>query len=155
MKVRKIKELIALVEQSEIAELELTFFGGRKIKISKYPTSPSQFHNPGTAGETVVKEGKPPVAKEEEIKPSELDESGLVPIKSPIVGTFYRAPAPDAPPYVEVGDHISVGEVVCIVEAMKLMNEIKSEISGTVEKILVENAAPVEYGQVLFLIKPG
>jgi acetyl-CoA carboxylase biotin carboxyl carrier protein len=78
----------------------------------------------------------------------------LVPIVSPMVGTFYRAPAPDADPYVEVGDTITVGQTVCIVEAMKLMNEIESEVKGKVVRILVENAQPVEYGQKLLLIEP-
>ncbi len=77
-----------------------------------------------------------------------------VEIKSPIVGTFYRAPAPDAPPFVEKGSKIEAGQVVCIIEAMKLMNEIKSEVNGTVSDILVENGDPVEFGTVLFLIEP-
>jgi acetyl-CoA carboxylase biotin carboxyl carrier protein len=75
-------------------------------------------------------------------------------VTSPMVGTFYRAPAPDADPYIEVGDPVTVGQTVCIVEAMKLMNEIESEVKGRVVKILVENAQPVEYGQKLFLIEP-
>ncbi len=75
-------------------------------------------------------------------------------IKSPIVGTFYRAPSPDAEPYVKVGDIVQAGQVLCIVEAMKLMNEIESDINGKIVQILVENAQPVEYGQTLFLIEP-
>ncbi|TFU18004.1 acetyl-CoA carboxylase biotin carboxyl carrier protein [Thermus tengchongensis] len=80
--------------------------------------------------------------------------AGCVEIKAPIVGTFYRAPAPDAPPYVEEGDRVEKGQVLCIIEAMKLMNEIESEVSGIVKKILVKNGEPVEYGQPLFLIQP-
>jgi len=79
---------------------------------------------------------------------------GCVEIRAPIVGTFYRAPAPDAPPYVKEGDRVEKGQVLCIIEAMKLMNEIESEVSGIVRKILVENGEPVEYGQPLFLIQP-
>jgi acetyl-CoA carboxylase biotin carboxyl carrier protein len=79
---------------------------------------------------------------------------GCVEIRAPIVGTFYRAPAPDAPPYVNEGDRVEKGQVLCIIEAMKLMNEIESEVSGIVKKILVENGEPVEYGQPLFLIQP-
>jgi acetyl-CoA carboxylase biotin carboxyl carrier protein len=75
-------------------------------------------------------------------------------VTSPMVGTFYRAPAPDADPYVEVGDHVRVGQTLCILEAMKLMNELEAEVSGTVMEIVVENAEPVEYGQVLFRIRP-
>jgi acetyl-CoA carboxylase biotin carboxyl carrier protein len=78
---------------------------------------------------------------------------GCVEIRAPIVGTFYRAPAPDAPPYVKEGDRVEKGQVLCIIEAMKLMNEIESEVSGIVRKILVENGEPVEYGQPLFLIQ--
>jgi acetyl-CoA carboxylase biotin carboxyl carrier protein len=78
----------------------------------------------------------------------------LVEVVSPMVGTFYRAPAPDAPPYVDVGARVGEGSVLCIIEAMKLMNELESEVGGTVAKIMVENGQPVEYGQVLFLIDP-
>lgn len=86
---------------------------------------------------------------------SKADECpGCVEIRAPIVGTFYRAPAPDAPPYVKEGDRVEKGQVLCIIEAMKLMNEIESEVSGIVRKILVENGEPVEYGQPLFLIQP-
>jgi len=86
--------------------------------------------------------------------PSEKNTDHLIAIKSPIVGTFYRSSSPDKPPFVKVGDTISAGDVVCVVEAMKLFNEIESEISGTIEKILVEDAQPVEYDQVLFLLNP-
>ena len=79
----------------------------------------------------------------------------LVEVASPMVGTFYRAPAPDAPPYVDVGARVGKGSVLCIIEAMKLMNELESEVGGTVAKIMVENGQPVEYGQVLFLIDPS
>ncbi len=82
------------------------------------------------------------------------EEEGLHRIKSPMVGTFYRAPSPDSGPFVEVGDHVSAGSTLCIVEAMKLMNEIESDIAGTIVKILVENSEAVEYNQPMFLIKP-
>ena len=97
--------------------------------------------------------------EEKPAPPPEIDENieekeGLVSISAPIVGTFYRAPAPDAEPYVKVGDHIEEDTVVCIIEAMKLFNEIKAEIRGTIKQILVENGQPVEYGQTLFLVEP-
>ncbi len=82
------------------------------------------------------------------------DTSGMHEIKSPIVGTFYRAPSPDSDPFVQVGTHVTPGTTLCIIEAMKLMNEIESDVSGTIEKILVENGEPVEYNQAIFLVKP-
>ena len=102
-----------------------------------------QTHNQETVSEPVK-------VKSETIK----DTISLHKINSPIVGTFYRAPSPDLPSYVEVGSHIKAGSTLCIVEAMKLMNEIESDISGTVVEILLENAQPVEFGQPLFVIKP-
>lgn len=90
----------------------------------------------------------------ESVPPPSSASSRLLEITSPMVGTFYRAPAPDEPPYVEVGDRIRVGQTVCILEAMKLMNELESEVSGTIVEILIENADPVEFGQVLMRVKP-
>ncbi|MQY70726.1 acetyl-CoA carboxylase biotin carboxyl carrier protein, partial [bacterium] len=99
---------------------------------------------------------KPSSAAAEEVKEAKpARPSNLVAVTSPMVGTFYRALAPDAPPYVEVGDAVKPGTVLCIVEAMKLMNEIESEVSGTIVEILVANETPVEYGQELFLIEPS
>jgi len=86
---------------------------------------------------------------------AETSTAGLIEVKSPIVGTFYRAPSTDKPPYTKVGDSIAVGDVVCIVEAMKLFNEIESEVSGKIVKVMVEDASPVEYDQVLFLVEPS
>ncbi|MDR7483446.1 MAG: acetyl-CoA carboxylase biotin carboxyl carrier protein [Armatimonadota bacterium] len=82
-------------------------------------------------------------------------EDHLVPIVAPMVGTFYRAPAPDAPPFVKEGDHVEAGQVVCIIEAMKLFNEIQAEVGGRIARVLVDNASPVEYGQPLFLLEPN
>ena len=157
MNERKIRKLIKLVEESNIGELEVSSWG-RKVRIrKKVPESENSASSPVptiTVGSTnnpasaVAPEPKIEKRKEEILE-------NLVPIKSPMVGTFYLAPAPGAKPYVEVGQMISVGQVVCIVEAMKLMNEIESEVSGKVMKILVENATPVEFGQTLFLIEPA
>ncbi len=99
-------------------------------------------------------------SKNQEVSPAsegtEKDSTeGLVEVKSPIVGTFYRSSSPDKPPYVKVGDQIEVGSVICIVEAMKLFNEIESEVSGKIVKVVVEDASPVEYDQVLFLVDPS
>lgn len=153
MDLNLIKKLIKIVENSEIAEFEVEE-GELKVKISKnYSGSPVQ---------TVLQNYTPPVhqqapaAAAEPAKPAAGEtetKSNLHEVRSPIVGTFYRAPAPDADPYVQVGDSVSQGGVLCIVEAMKLMNEIESDVSGKIVKILVENATPVEYNQPLFLVE--
>lgn len=158
----KIRKLIRIVEESDIDELEVTTWG-RKIRITRRVNH----QNPHSSSHLIVNQPPPadrvatspvkeePVAVSVEItKPEEAAEGNLTPIKSPMVGTFYRAPAPGAKPYVDVGQIISAGQVVCIVEAMKLMNEIESEVAGRVVKILVENGKPVEFGQTLFLIEP-
>lgn len=160
MWVSKIRKLIKLVEESNIGELEVSGWG-QKVRISKKPREA----NPGSSESSianVVLEPKPQttqapfsVAAQEPAKAEAPDTDQHVAIKSPMVGTFYRAPAPDAKPYVESNQQISVGQVVCIVEAMKLMNEIESEVAGRVAKILVENGKPVEFGQTLFLIEPA
>lgn len=158
MKFSEIKQLIKVVEKSEIDEIEIVEEGNR-IRISK--NSHSKLPPVLGQGESVIlstpKVVTPevtvtPEAKTTPVAPAE-DTEKLEKVCSPMVGTFYRAPAPDADPYVEVGDHVKVGQTLCIIEAMKLMNEIQSEISGTIRKILVENAQPVEYDQVLFLIE--
>lgn len=156
---KAIKKLIRLVEESDIDQLEVSRWG-KKIKITRRLAKGN-----GHAGESVVVQAAQPQApapqpasapagpQTVESKPPGADKK-YVEIKSPMVGTFYAAPAPDAPPYIKVGDKVSVGQVVCIVEAMKLMNEIESEVSGSIAKVIVKNAQPVEFGQVLFLIDP-
>ncbi len=156
MNERKIRKLIRLVEESNIGELEVWGWG-RKVRIRK---KAAEGENPGSGPIPVITVGPasnptPQIAAETPIEEKkEGVGENLVAIKSPMVGTFYRSPAPGAKSYVEVGQMITVGQVVCIVEAMKLMNEIESEVSGKAVKILVENAKPVEFGQVLFLIEP-
>jgi acetyl-CoA carboxylase biotin carboxyl carrier protein len=98
--------------------------------------------------------GSKEAAPEKPPAPAALERPGMVTVTSPIVGTFYRSPSPDADPYVEEGDVVKKGQVLCIVEAMKLMNEIESEVDGRIAKILCESTKPVEYGQALFLIEP-
>ncbi len=147
-----IKKLIRVVEKSEI--MEFTFQEGEmKVKISKnsYGVQPTYTLPQQTIQQPVQveRESKSSDGK----KPESTESSNLHEIKSPIVGTFYRAPAPDADPYAQVGDMITAGSVLCIVEAMKLMNEIEADVSGKIVKILVENATPVEYNQPLFLIE--
>ena len=152
MKIEFIRKLVEIVEQSNIGEIEISRFGTR-IRISKNGSRVVQ----STPIQVVEKEAPPPVKEPEskvEEKKEEKRPSNLVSIKAPLVGTFYRAPAPDAPPFVEVGDIVKPGQTVCIIEAMKVMNEIKSEVSGRIVEILVKNEEPVEYGQELFLIEP-
>ncbi len=154
MRESRIRKLIKLVEESEIDELEVSSWG-RKVRITR---KLNQQQNPAADATTdknraitlPEKKGKKPAPESEK----EKETDNMVPITSPMVGTFYRAPAPDAKPYVDVNQKIAAGQVVCIVEAMKLMNEIESEVAGRVAKILVENGKPVEFGQTLFLIEP-
>jgi oxaloacetate decarboxylase alpha subunit len=148
MEVRDIKELINSVDSSNIAELKLET-NGIKLQIKRGTTEQKVFNvsdNPTTKVETKVK-------NEEAVKEVvDLPEENSYAVKSPMVGTFYAAPSPDASPFVQVGDVVKKGQTLCIIEAMKLMNEIEAEVSGKIIKILVDNAEPVEYGQDLFLI---
>jgi acetyl-CoA carboxylase biotin carboxyl carrier protein len=149
MKESTIRKLIKLVEESNVEELEVSSWG-RKVRITKHLTR-KENPTPKLESQEVI---QIPVDEKKE-KPQPESADNLVPIKSPMVGTFYRAPAPDAKPYVELNQMITMGQVVCIIEAMKLMNEIESEVAGRVAKVLVENGKPVEYGQALFLIEPS
>ena len=162
MNIQEIRQLIRIVEKSGIDELELEE-EGRKIRIRKNQNnvvvaSPQngasvQYALP-PAGAAAPPPAAPASAPAETASgESPADSDKYYEVRSPMVGTFYRAPAPDAAPYVEVGDTVSPGQTLCIIEAMKLMNEIQSEVSGKIAKILVENAQPVEYNQVLFLIE--
>lgn len=155
MDINLIKKLIKIVEQSEVTEFSVQE-GDLKIKISKNNSGSfsTQFQPVYTsmAPQTSLQQ-VPPVQSEITILNTKEVASKFHEIKSPIVGTFYRAPSPDADPYVQIGDVIGQGSVLCIVEAMKLMNEIESDVSGKVVKILVENGTPVEYNQPLFLIE--
>jgi oxaloacetate decarboxylase alpha subunit len=148
--IAEIRRLIRLVQSTGIGELEVTA-GGRTVRIAQVGSAAS-------SGILVPQPQSPaltaPVTSGEAKKPEAESSENLVAITSPMVGTFYRAPAPDADPYVEMGDDVSVGQTVCIIEAMKLMNEIESETKGRIVRILVENAQPVEFGQKLFLLEP-
>jgi acetyl-CoA carboxylase biotin carboxyl carrier protein len=152
MDLNLIKKLIKILEASEVTDLEVEENGTRvklakKVRVTQAVTIPQQQMALPLNHQTSVS-----VSRTEEKKSAE-ETSNLHEIKSPIVGTFYRAPAPDADAYVQVGDVVSSGTVLCIVEAMKLMNEIESDISGKIVKILVDNGKPVEYNQPLFLIE--
>jgi len=149
MDLNLIKRLVKIVDTSGVTDLEIEE-NGIRVKIAKKIRQAQVVAEPQVSAQTAqaeVKVEEKPVQVEETI-PANLHE-----IRSPIVGTFYRAPAPDADNYGEIGDQVSAGTVLCIVEAMKLMNEIESDVSGKISKILVENGKPVEYNQPLFLIE--
>jgi len=153
-----IRKLIKMVEQSDIDSLEVSSWG-RKVRIQKSRPSTN-----GNSTTTAVAPAATRLPAESVPSPAPASQDAAPPtpappdvdlheITSPMVGTFYRAPSPDAKPFVEVGDQVSAGQVVCIVEAMKLMNEIQADADGVVTAILLENAKPVEYGQPLFKLK--
>ncbi|MCB0288938.1 MAG: acetyl-CoA carboxylase biotin carboxyl carrier protein [Calditrichaeota bacterium] len=161
MDIQEIKQLIKIVEKSDIDELELEE-EGRKIRISKNSKSAAGASPINGMPNPVFYQPQmpPPAAIASEASapstpaaPAAPDVDKYLEVRSPMVGTFYRSPAPDADPYVEVGDTVSAGDTVCIIEAMKLMNEIETEVTGRIAKIMVENAQPVEFNQVLFLIE--
>ncbi len=167
-----LKQLIQMVDESGLDSIEISKGLGTRIRLSKSPSvqviagqphdigaaNPAGIPNvqapqrPSAIEPTTEEAGAAPGSGEGESPPSGPT---LVDITSPMVGTFYRAPAPDAPPYVEVGDRVTQGQTVCILEAMKLMNELESEIGGTIREICVDNADPVEFGQVLFRVEPA
>lgn len=167
MDLNYLKKLLKIVDESGVDEVEIEEEGS-KIRIKKTPTIkensqnvfpltfPQNFQIPVQAPVTqpTIPSTTPQVTEEKKVIEEKKVEKKYHEIKSPIVGTFYRAPSPDAEPYVKVGDVVQVGQVLCIVEAMKLMNEIESDVNGKIVQILVENAQPVEYGQTLFLIEP-
>ena len=151
MDLRKLKKLIDLVEASGISELEITE-GEEKVKIVKGGGAPAVVAAPvpGPAAPAPIAPPAPVVSAPPAETPEAAPEGH--PVKSPMVGTFYRTPSPDAKAFVEVGQAVKEGQIICIIEAMKLMNEIECDKSGTVKAILVENGQPVEYGQPLFVI---
>ena len=147
MDLRKLKTLIDLVETSGIAELEIQE-GEERVRITRASSqvpAPVMFHAPAQLA------APPPVPAAPVEAPVAPVEEGHA-VKSPMVGTFYRSASPGAAPFVDVGDTVAQGDTLCIVEAMKLMNEIEADASGTIKSILVENGQPVEFGQPLFLI---
>ena len=151
MDLRKLKKLIDLVQESGIAELEITE-GEEKVRINRVGT-PGQpgmmvMPAPASAAAPALTAAAVPASAAVTAPP---EQEGHV-VKSPMVGTFYRSSAPGAKPFVEIGQNINAGETLCIIEAMKLLNEIEADQSGVVKKVLVENGQPVEYGQPLFII---
>ena len=149
MNIKEIKEMVNLMNENSLVELEIEKEGMR-IRLKKTSSGIEGFSGPivverQNIADTGIKQITEPA------KPTQVK---TVEIKSPMVGTFYRAPSPEAVAYVEAGQNIEPGQVICIIEAMKLMNEIKSEVKGKILEILVDNAEPVEFGQPIFLIEP-
>ena len=145
MDIRKIKKLIEIIEESGIAELEIKE-GEEFIRINRYSSAPAPVaYAPAPVAAA-------PVQVTVSTAPTEEKITGHI-VKSPMVGTFYRAASPAAKSFVEIGQSVMSGDTLCIIEAMKILNQIESDKSGTVTKILVENAEPVEYGQPLFIIE--
>ncbi len=147
--VQKIKELIKIMKENDLAKIDIRhgedYISLQRIQPAGTALAPVVASAPGMGTPTAI----PPTAPGAHAK-----SEGLLEIKSPIVGTFYEAPSPDSDPYVETGSHVDPQTVVCIIEAMKVMNEIKAEISGTVVEKVVATGQAVEYGQVLFRVKP-
>jgi acetyl-CoA carboxylase biotin carboxyl carrier protein len=154
MDLRKLKKLIDLVQESGIAELEITE-GEERVRIASggaVTVTPLGAGTPAPAAVPATQAASAPATAgpAPAVAPPPGAEGHVV--KSPMVGTFYRAPAPDAKPFIEVGGAVKEGQIICVIEAMKLMNEIEADASGTIKAILVENGQPVEYGQALFII---
>ena len=145
MDLKELKALLRLMEGNEVEELELEE-GGRRVRIRRRSAQSAVVSTASVPMAPVVHAGAQ--------IPAAPETAGLIPVEAPMVGTFYRAPAPGAEPYVKEGDVVQKGTVVCIIEAMKLMNEIESEVKGRVARFLIENGQPVEFGQTLFLLEP-
>ncbi|ULQ53085.1 acetyl-CoA carboxylase biotin carboxyl carrier protein [Flavihumibacter fluvii] len=159
MDFKQIQELIRLINKSNIGELTIEEKGfkvtikQKQDNIQQVMAAPVYAQAPAAPVAAPATPSAAPVA--EKSKPAEVTASNLVTIKSPMIGTFYRRSSPDKPLLAEVGEEVSPGKVVCIIEAMKLFNEIESEVKGKIVKVLVEDASPVEYDQPLFLVEPA
>jgi acetyl-CoA carboxylase biotin carboxyl carrier protein len=152
MDIRKVKKLIELLEESGIAEIEITE-GEESVRISRHGAAPPPayaYAPPPQAPSAPAYAEAAPAAPAPQAAP-EAEEEGYT-VTAPMVGTFYAASSPGSPPFVQVGDRVEQGDVLCIVEAMKMMNQIEAEVAGTIKSIRVQNGDPVEYGQVLFVI---
>jgi len=161
---RELKEILQILEEKEITEFELEE-QGMKLRIRKAAASPNHSADPAAPLPLIPRvvpsslnvaltapAAPAPVVAASPVAAAE--EQGLVTVKSPIVGTFYRAPDPGSPPFVNMSDHVRVGQVLCIIEAMKLMNEIEAEVAGEIVKVHHESGQPVQYGEPLFVIRP-
>ncbi len=156
MNLKELKELIEMLKDTDISEVEIER-SGVKVRLRKggdvtYHHPMPRMEHPSAA---IVAPATPLASAPAAENPAEPVKTNQIKVTSPIVGTFYRTSSPDKPPYVETGDTVKNGQVLCIIEAMKLMNEIESETAGKIVQILVESGQPVEYGQLLFVIEPA
>ena len=152
MDIRKVKKLIELLDDSGIAEIEITE-GEESVRISRYSTSAPAVAAPAPAPTPVAAApAAAPVAAAPAAMAAETPEEDGFEVTAPMVGTFYAASSPGAAPYVQVGDRVNEGDTLCIIEAMKMMNQIEADVSGVVKSIRIQNGEPVEFGQVLFVI---
>ncbi len=151
MDLRKLKKLIDLVQESGIAELEITE-GEEKVRINRIGSGNGG--NVVMAHAPAMMQAAPAPVAAAPVAAAPVVDEGII-VKSPMVGTFYRTPSPGAPAFVEVGSTVTAGQTLCIIEAMKLLNEIESDVSGTITRILVEAGQPVEYGEPLFVVTPN
>ena len=147
MDLRKVKKLIELLEESGLSEIEITE-GEDKVRITKGGKQSPQVK----AIETIQEAETLSISEAEDVNAQTKNNNGFHEIKAPMIGTFYQSPDPESEAFVKVGDPINEGDTLCIIEAMKMMNKIESDISGTIERILVQNGDPVEFDQILFLV---
>jgi acetyl-CoA carboxylase biotin carboxyl carrier protein len=150
MDLQYVRKLAKIADEAQLAEIEIEE-DGRRIRITRMTAAPA----PQPVAVTASAPAPQPAAAAPAAPPAPAPASAHVEVRSPIVGTFYRATSPDAEPFVQVGKRVQKGETVCIIEAMKIMNEIESDVTGTIVRIMVENGQPVEYNQVLFLVDPS
>ncbi len=150
MDIRKVKKLIELLEESGIAEIEITQ-GDESVRISRFAANVAPPVPVAVPPAAPAAAAPPAPAAASPVAMAEAEEDGHV-VTAPMVGTFYNAASPGSPPFVQVGDRVNVGDTLCIVEAMKMMNPIEAEVSGAIKSIRVQNGEPVEYGQILFVI---
>jgi acetyl-CoA carboxylase biotin carboxyl carrier protein len=164
MTLEEIRELIKLVSETGVAELEVQR-GDNRVRIRQAITGETNVLMPSGAALAPIEPGgtgqrdpnlpvSSPVSSQKEAVPAVQAQDTLNYVKSPIVGTFYESASPDSPPFVQIGDHVTPGKVLCIIESMKLMNEIEADMAGVVESRLAQNGQPVEYGEALFGIRP-
>lgn len=152
MDIRKVKKLIELLDESGIAEIEITE-GEESVRISRHASSaaPPAYMAAAPMPAAAAPAPAAPAAPVAAPAPAEVEEEGYA-VTAPMVGTFYSAPSPGSPSFVQVGDRVNEGDTLCIVEAMKMMNQIEADVAGTIKSIRVQNGDPVEYGQILFVI---